>query len=88
MPARKRTPSRRSRGWVATVKTTAIAVPIDTMTRPAAEVAKILLEHNRKKTPGSINRFIQFYINRAGRGLSGERKTALKKAMEIIRSTK
>jgi Protein of unknown function (DUF3175) len=85
MPTRNH-PRKKRRGWIASVKTTAIDVPENTMTQPPQKVAEILLAHNRGKTPGSINRFIQFYINRSGKGLAATRKRNLKKAMEIIRS--
>jgi hypothetical protein len=33
----------------------------------------------------SINRFIQFYINRSGRNLADERKRTLERAMALVR---
>src|SRR3982751_5647292 len=86
MPTHKHPNKKRTRQWVRNVKTTAIAVPEQTMTKSAEEVADILLHYHTKSEPGSINRYIQFYINRAGRGLSGERRKTLRKAMEIIRT--
>jgi len=85
MPIAKSAARRSPHRWIQDVKTTAISVPEDTMTRPADEIADILLRHNRKKAAGSINRYIQFYINRAGRRLPAERRAALRKAMAIIR---
>jgi hypothetical protein len=70
------------------VKTTAIDVPENTMNKPAEDVASVLRKHNKKRTPGSINRYIQFYINRAGHSLSAQRKKTLKQAMAIIRDSK
>jgi hypothetical protein len=73
--------------WVHKVTTDSVAVPLGTMTKEPKEVARILLKHN--KFPGShgaINRFIQYHINRGGRGLKTETVAKLKKAQEIIRS--
>jgi hypothetical protein len=88
MPTRKQPGKKRSKYWVKNVKTTAIDVPENTMNKSAEDVAGILLKHNRRKTPGSINRFIQFYINRAGRAMPARRKKTLKAAMEIVRNAK
>lgn len=73
--------------WVHTVTTDIVAVPKGTMTKSPQQVAKILLKYNKfPGAHGSINRFIQYHINRAGRGMSEETKAKLKKAQEIIRS--
>lgn len=75
--------------WVHTVTTDSVAVPSGTMTKSPEQIAKILLKHNKfPGAHGSINRFIQYHINRAGRGMSDETKSKLKKAQEIIRSKK
>ena len=57
------------------------------MNRPARQVADVLLGKNRGKAPGSINRYIQFYLNRGGSGISQTRKKTLKRAMELIRES-
>jgi len=49
------------------------------------ELARTLLAANRDRDAGSINRFIQFYINRSGRNLPDERKRTLKRAMALVR---
>ena len=71
--------------WVKDVKTTAVDVPPKTMTKSPEEIAAILLRQNRSKGPGSINRFIQFYINRAGKSMPKEKVKKLKRAQEIIK---
>ena len=85
MPTRKHPRKKRDRRWIRNVKTTAVDVPEGTMTHPAPEIARTLLAHNRKQGAGSINRFIQFYINRSGRNLPDERKRTLKRAMVLVR---
>jgi hypothetical protein len=79
---------RRSKYWVKNVKTAAIDVPENTMSKSAEDVAAILRSHNRRSTSGSINRYIQFYINRAGRTLPVQRRRTLKQAMAIVRNSK
>lgn len=75
--------------WVHTVTTDVVAVPKGTMVKEPKEIARILLRHNKfPGAHGSINRFIQYHINRAGKGMSEETRARLKKAQEIIRSKK
>jgi hypothetical protein len=76
------------KNWVKTVKTSAVDVPEGTMNKPARQVADILLRKNKGKTPGSINRYIQFYLNRGGTGISETRKKTLTRAMALIRDSK
>ena len=84
MTARKRGSAKRP-GWVQSVKTTALAVPKGTMTGSAPQIADTLRRHNRGKSATSINRFIQFYLNRGGRGISEARRRTLSRAMALIR---
>jgi predicted solute-binding protein len=85
MPIRKHPRKKRDHRWIRNVRTTAVDVPEGTMARSAPEIARALLTHNRRQGAGSINRFIQFYINRSGHALSDERKRALKRAMALVR---
>lgn len=85
MPTRKHPRKKRDRRWVRNVTTTTVDVPEGTMTHSAPEIARALLARNRKQGAGSINRFIQFYINRAGKSLPEERKRTLKRAMALVR---
>jgi hypothetical protein len=86
MPTHKHPHKKRSgHRWIKDVKTTTVDVPQDTMTQSAPEIARILIAHNRGKGAASINRFIQFYINRSGKGLPEERKRTLKRAMALVR---
>jgi hypothetical protein len=73
-------------GWVSTVTTDTVAVPLGTMTKEPEEMADILLAHNKfPGNYGSINRYIQFYLNRGGKGIPADRYEKCRKAMEIIR---
>ena len=85
MPTHKHPRKKRDRLWIRNVKTTAVDVPEGTMTQSAPEIARTLLEHNRKQGAGSINRFIQFHINGSGKNLPDERKRTLKRAMALVR---
>ena len=85
MPTHKHPRKKRKERWSADVKTSAVDVPEGTMTQSAPEIARTLLAHNRKQGAGSINRFIQFYINRSGKSLPDDRKQTLKRAMALVR---
>ena len=85
MPVRKHPRKKRKGSWIASVKTSAVDVPEGTMTKSAPEVARTLLAKNRGRDAGSINRFIQFYMNRSGRNLPDERRRTLKRAMALVR---
>jgi len=87
LATRKHPRKNRSKNWVKTVTTSAIDVPEGTMNKPARQVADVLLKNNKGKTPGSINRYIQFYINRGGTGISETRKKTLTRAMALIRDS-
>lgn len=47
------------------------------MMHSAPGIAQTLLARNRRQGAGSINRYIQFCINRSGRNLADERKRAM-----------
>jgi hypothetical protein len=85
MPTRSHPCKKRGHRWIRNVKTTTVDVPQDTMTQSAPEIARTLTTHNRGKGASAINRFIQFYINRAGSSLPPERKRVLKRAMALVR---
>lgn len=73
--------------WIKTVKTDTVVVPKGAMTKSPQETARLLIRANLKlqRPMKSINQFIQYHINRAGHGMSEERKEQLRKAMEIVR---
>jgi len=71
--------------WVHKVKTVSTFPPEGTFTRDAQTVARIMA--SKKVSPkgvGSGIRMIQYYINRAGKGLTASRKKELQKAIKIL----
>lgn len=75
--------------WVHKVTTDVVAVPKDSMKLPAKEMANLLLKINTYPgCHGSINRYLQYYLNRGGKGIPKERYEEIRKAQEIIRSRK
>jgi uncharacterized protein YfdQ (DUF2303 family) len=75
------------KNWVKTVQTDTVSVPKGIMTKEPEEIARVLLRANRfPGAHGSINKFIQYHINRGGKGLSKETVAKLRQAQEIIRS--
>ena len=79
---RKQTKPRR---WSHQVKTVSTFPPQGTFTKDAATVARIMA--SKKVSPkglGSGVRMIQFFINRAGKNLSPDRRAELEKAKQIL----
>ncbi len=75
--------------WVKTVTTDTVNVPPGTLTKTPREIAKILLKKNTYPgCHGSINRFLQYYLNRGGKNITEERYKNIRAAMEIIRRKK
>jgi tRNA(adenine34) deaminase len=71
--------------WVREVKTVSTSPPQGTFTKDARTIARIMA--SKKVSPkgiGSGIRMIQFFINRAGKNLSPERKQELEKAKRIL----
>jgi Protein of unknown function (DUF3175) len=71
--------------WVHKVKTVSTFPPAGTFNKDAETVARIMA--NKKVSPrgiGSGIRMIQYFINRAGKGLPPERKKELEKAKRIL----
>ena len=75
----------KSRRWSAGVKTTSTYPPEGLFNKSAATIARSLASKKvSPKGPGSGMRMLNFYINRAGRNLSAERRTELEKAKELL----
>ena len=73
--------------WVRDVKTVSTSPPEGTFTKDAAIIARTMA--SKKVSPkgiGSGIRMIQFFINRAGKGLPVARKRELKKAERILQA--
>jgi tRNA(adenine34) deaminase len=73
--------------WVHKVKTVSTFPPQGIFTKDAQTIAKSLA--SKKGSPkgiGSGIRMIQFFINRAGKGLSAARRRELEKAKKILQA--
>jgi hypothetical protein len=73
--------------WVRDVKTVSTYPPEGTFTKDAEAIARTMA--SKKVSPkgiGSGIRMIQFFINRAGKNLSPERREELEKAKGILRA--
>ncbi len=71
--------------WVHKVKTVSTFPPQKVFTKDAKTIAKTMA--SKKVSPkgvGSGIRMIQYFINRAGKGLSPTRKRELEKAKKIL----
>lgn len=78
-------PARSKRRWVARVKTDSTHPPEGLFTKSAATIARTLA--SKKVSPkgaGSGMRMLTYFINRAGRGLSAERRRELEKAKVLL----
>jgi uncharacterized iron-regulated protein len=84
MAARK-TSSKKSKRWVATVTTDSTHPPAGLFTESAPAIAKALASKEvSPKGPGSGMRMLTYYINRAGHNLSAERRAELEKAKRLL----
>ena len=73
------------RCWIRNVKTVSTFPPKGLFTRNAEAIAESLARPEvSPKGIGSGIRMLQFFINRAGRGLSPERRTELEKAKQLL----
>ena len=73
--------------WSHNVKTVSTNPPKGLFTRDAETIARAMA--SKKVSPkgiGSGIRMIQFFINRAGKGLSAARKRELEKAKHILQA--
>jgi tRNA(adenine34) deaminase len=75
----------RKKQWVREVKTVSTFPPEGLFTRDAQTIARVMA--SKKVSPkgiGSGIRMIQFFINRAGKNLSPDRRQELEKARQIL----
>lgn len=73
--------------WVQDVKTVSTYPPKDIFTKDARTIARAMA--SKKVSPkgiGSGIRMIQYFINRAGKGLPAERKQELEKAKRLLQA--
>ena len=74
--------------WVAKVKTDSTYPPPGLFTKSASTIAKTLASKKvSPKGPGSGMRMLTYFINRAGRGLSSERRAELERAKRLLSRT-
>ena len=84
MPAKKKN-GKKNRRWIASVKTVSTYPPPGLFTKSAATIARTLASRKvSPKGPGSGMRMLAFFINRAGKGLSAERRAELEKAKILL----
>jgi hypothetical protein len=79
------TMSEKKKQWVRKVKTVSTFPPAGLFTKDAETIARTMA--SKKVSPkgiGSGIRMIQFFLNRAGKGLSAKRKRELEKAKRIL----
>jgi len=89
MPSTKRRPARARKPdrWVAKVKTDSTHPPEGLFTKNAATIARSLASKRvSPKGPGSGMRMLNYFINRAGSGLTARRKEELQKAKRLLSS--
>jgi tRNA(adenine34) deaminase len=88
-PSKKRGHAKTGKKWSHKVKTVSTFPPEGVFTKDAKTIARSL--GSKKVSPkgiGSGIRMIQFFINRAGKDLPGERREELEKAKHILQDRK
>jgi len=80
-----RTSGKNPQRWVAKVKTDSTHPPQGLFTKGASKIASALASKKvSPKGPSSGMRMLTYFINRAGRGLSGKRRAELEKAKSLL----
>jgi hypothetical protein len=75
--------------WVRNVKTVSTYPPKDLFTKDAQTIARTMARKSvSPRGIGSGIRMIQYFVNRAGKGLSMTRKRELEKAKRILQKRK
>lgn len=78
-------PRRTGKRWVSSVKTDSTHPPAGLFTKSAAIIARTLASKKvSPKGPGSGLRMLTYFMNRAGRGLTGKRRAELQKAKGLL----
>jgi tRNA(adenine34) deaminase len=78
-------PKKGKRRWVYTVKTDSTHPPPGLFKQSATTIARTLASKKvSPKGPVSGLRMLTYFVNRAGRGLSAERRTELQKAKTLL----
>jgi Protein of unknown function (DUF3175) len=78
-------PAKKTKRWVAKVKTDSTHPPEGLFTKSAATIARTLASKKvSPKGPASGMRMLTYFINRGGRGLSASRRAELEKAKALL----
>lgn len=78
-------PAKTSKRWVANVHTDSTHPAKGLFTKSAATIARALASKRvSPKGPASGMRMLNYFINRAGRGLSARRKATLERAKVLL----
>ena len=78
-------PAKKTKSWVAKVKTDSTHPPEGLFTKSAATIARTLASKKvSPKGPASGMRMLNYFINRGGRGLSASRRAELEKAKALL----
>lgn len=78
-------PRAKKKGWVSRVNTDSTHPPKGLFNKNAATIARTLASKKvSPKGPGSGMRMLTYYINRAGRGLSENRRAELERAKRLL----
>jgi tRNA(adenine34) deaminase len=78
-------PRKATKKWVAKVKTDSTHPPEGLFTKSASTIARTLASKKvSPKGPGSGMRMLNYFINRAGRGLEPARRAELEKAKALL----
>jgi Protein of unknown function (DUF3175) len=73
------------RRWVARVQTNATHPPKGLFTKDASTIARSLASKKvSPKGPGSGMRMLNYFVNRAGKGLSASRRRELQRAKKLL----
>jgi len=77
--------AQRKRSWVAKVNTDSTHPPRGLFTKNAATIAKTLASRKvSPRGPGSGMRMLTYFINRAGKGLTAQRRAELNNAKALL----
>jgi len=78
-------PARKTKRWVAKVKTDSTHPPPGLFTKSASTIARTLASKKvSPKGPASGMRMLTYFLNRGGRGLSSTRRAELEKAKGML----
>src|SRR5213082_273082 len=78
-------PAKKTKRWVATVKTDSTHPPEGLFTKSASTIARTLASKRvSPKGPVSGLRMLTYFINRGGKGLTSDRRDELEKAKVLL----